>query len=144
MNNTKSPIRSIARTFTATSNARMDGVIIDRFTHTVTLSADAQGELTATVDGVATDWQTADRLLCWARADGSVTVLETVRAGFPQGISTGEAVNLHRVLGRLGFKRHYELAGEVLGREVGSFGHLSREDAALVRSYAHGQHGLVG
>lgn len=142
MNNISSKPTNITRTFATVTNCRLDNIIIDRITHTVTLSADGQGVLTATVDGVQVDVQTADRLLCWAKQDGSVTVLETVRG--VEGISKGEASNLHRVLGRLGFKNHAQVAADVLGRMVASFTQLSRDEARLVRSYAHGQMGLVG
>ncbi|MFB9991572.1 hypothetical protein ACFFLM_06275 [Deinococcus oregonensis] len=132
----------ISRTFSAISNHRMDNIIIDRSTHTVTLSADAQGVLTATVDGVQVDVQTADGILRWARADGSVTVLETVYA--VEGISMGEACNLHRVLGGFGFRGHCALTSELVGRPLSSLTELSSDEAAMVRSWAYGQYGLVG
>lgn len=54
------------------------------------------------------------------------------------------ACQLHRELGQLGYRDHYALAGEVLGRPVPSLAALTATEADQVRSYAYGQWGLTG
>lgn len=55
--------RSITRTWTVTTAHEMDRVVVMTTTHTVTLSADHAGHLTAQVDGQPTDPRRADQLL---------------------------------------------------------------------------------
>lgn len=55
--------RSITRTWTVTTAHEMDRVVVMTTTHTVTLSADHAGHLTAQVDGQPTTAQRADQLL---------------------------------------------------------------------------------
>ena len=55
--------RSITRTWTVTTAHEMDRVVVMTTTHTVTLSADHAGHLTAQVDGQPTTPQRADHLL---------------------------------------------------------------------------------
>ncbi|MPY67818.1 hypothetical protein F8S09_14190 [Deinococcus sp. SDU3-2] len=60
----------------------------------------------------------------------------------PPVIGKAAARELHRELGRLGFRNHYATAAEVLERPVPSLALLSAEDAHTVRSYARGQWGM--
>lgn len=106
----------------------------------VTLQADCHGHQTAWIDGVTADHETAVRLLQDGLLCGTVTLIsdEVPFAG------KRAAHQLHRLLGELGFKDHYGLATEALGRPVSSLAHLSAPELVLVRSYAHGQFGMVG
>lgn len=139
----KPTIRNIRRTFNTVTNCRLDGIIIDRITHTVILSADAQGVLTAQVDGVSVDVATADRLLCWAREDGSVTIVDTVREGISkgeavEGITTREAAALHRTLARWGVRssNHLPVAMSAIGRKIKSFTELAQAEISIVTRHA--------
>ncbi|WP_161882486.1 hypothetical protein [Deinococcus alpinitundrae] len=59
------------------------------------------------------------------------------------GIGKAVACGLHRGLGRLGYREHYTLAGDVLNRVVPSFAAITAEERDLVREYAYRQLGLV-
>ncbi|MFT2719709.1 hypothetical protein ACMT4L_06845 [Deinococcus sp. A31D244] len=55
--------RSITRTWTVTTAHEMDRVIVMTTTHTITLSADHAGHVSAQVDGQTVTPQRADHLL---------------------------------------------------------------------------------
>jgi len=62
-------------------------------------------------------------------------------------VATGNAVacELHRELGRLGYREHYALAGDVLNWVVPNLATLSAAERDLVREYAYRQLGpMVG
>ncbi|SMB93199.1 hypothetical protein [Deinococcus hopiensis] len=115
------------------------GVIRSVTTHFVTLARDHSGNLSAIVDGENMNFVEASRLLDRA---SQVEKIEEVILPAPAPIGNPAAHQLHRTLGRLGYRNHYALASEVLGRTVTSLAALTAEDAATVRSYAFGQLGL--
>jgi len=115
-------------------------------TRTVTLSGgrDEQGRtlpLAATVDGAEVPAEEVVRLLNWAKRDGRVTLLSDAR--LLPAIGKAQACELHRELGRLGYRnpQHYLLAAEALERPVTSFAGLTAAEVITVRSYAYGQLG---
>ncbi|WP_051363331.1 hypothetical protein [Deinococcus murrayi] len=115
-------------------------------TRTVTLSGgrDEQGRtlpIVATADGIEIPTKEAVRLLNWAKRDGRVTLLADER--FTPTIGKARACELHRELGRLGYRshEHYLLATEALERPVASLATLTAQEAATLRSYAYGQLG---
>lgn len=106
----------------------------------VTLQADCNGVLSGWVDGEVVEAKVAIYLLADAQLCGNVERLadEVPFVGKPAGRQ------LHILLGELGFKDHYGMAAEALGRPVTSLAHLTRAELVTVRAYAHGQFGLVG
>lgn len=96
--------------------------------HTVTLSADAEGKLSAAIDGEPQD--TIDRAvsyLNWAKADGRLELLEEVRTPDPEPlplaapvIGKARAAKLHKIMGLIGLPsaQHYGLAAAALGEWV--------------------------
>ncbi|EYB67279.1 hypothetical protein DEIPH_ctg045orf0008 [Deinococcus phoenicis] len=120
---------------------------------TITLHGHRDGEgrgtvTSATVNGQAVAPELAVRLLNRAERVGTVTLLgECVEPVMPTdgpAIGNRAAWTLHRELGRLGHRNHYAVAGEALGRDVGSLAALTGVEAVTVRSYAYGQFGMVG
>ncbi|RJF69149.1 hypothetical protein D3875_22815 [Deinococcus cavernae] len=105
----------------------------------VTLQADCHGHQTAWIDGVSADFDTAVRLLQDGLLCGTVTLIsdEVPFAG------KRAAHQLHRLLGELGFKDHYGLATEALGRPVSSLTHLSAPELVLLDFVDLDQHLLV-
>ncbi|GGO19492.1 hypothetical protein [Deinococcus humi] len=134
---TQPSTRATARTFTAHHIDRECGVVVHVQDYAVTIARTARG-LIATVDGVQVPVLEADRILrTAARVEVMSEVLEAAPIGKPA------ACNLHKELGALGYRSHYALAAEVLGKPVPSLAALSAEDAATVRQYAYGQLGRV-
>ncbi|AZI44009.1 hypothetical protein EHF33_13870 [Deinococcus psychrotolerans] len=70
-----------------------------------------------------------------------VAAPEPVEVAVP--IGNAVACQLHRELGRLGYRAHDQTASEVLGRAVTSLAALSTAERDLVREYAYGQMGLM-
>jgi hypothetical protein len=131
--NTTTP--ALSRTWAAFTTYRECSVITGTVTYVVTISRTAQG-FTAEVDGLPVSVLEADQILRAAdRLELLAEVLPTI--GKPA------ACNLHRELGRLGFKDHYATAADALGRPVPSLAALSAEDAYTVRNYARGQWGMT-
>lgn len=127
--------RALSRTWAAPTTYRECGVVVSVATYVVTISRTGQG-FTAEVDGQPVDVLEADQVLRNAdRLELLAEVLPTI--GKPA------ACNLHRELGRLGFKDHYATAADALGRPVPSLAALSPEDAYTVRNYARGQWGMT-
>jgi len=127
--------RKISRTWAAFTTYRECGVVVSLAVYAVTISRTGQG-FAATVDGQPVDVLAADRLLRNAdRLELLAEVLDTI--GKPA------ACNLHRELGRLGFRDHYTTAADALGRPVPSLAALSAQDAYTVRNYARGQWGMT-
>ncbi|UQN10145.1 hypothetical protein [Deinococcus sp. QL22] len=132
-----------ARTFHVLTVVRECGVTVDTEMNVVTLTRNATGNV-ATIDGEATTMDQAVRLLkgaeiVWLQAE----VLSPV-APMTDTLSKAEACDLHRLLGSFGFRNHYAVAEEMVGREVRSLTQVTADEAALIRSYAYGQFGLVG
>lgn len=131
--NTSTP--ALSRTWSAHTTYRECSVITGTATYVVTISRAGQG-FTAEVDGQPVDVLTADRIL--RAADRLEVIAETLNT-----IGKPAACNLHRELGRLGFKDHYATTADALGRPVASLAALSAQDAYTVRNYARGQWGMT-
>lgn len=88
-------------------------------TYEVSLSADAAGEITATVDGEAAPLRRATNLLVEAQQDGDLVLLHEE---YHDTLDKAAARQLHADLGRIGIKSwaHYQLAASVVGREITS------------------------
>ena len=86
-----------------------------------------------------------ERAVATLRTAERVWLLEEVLAPEVSAPVIGKAVacELHRELGRLGYRAHYALAGDVLNRVVPSLAALTAEERNLVREYAYGQLGLM-
>ncbi|WP_237724906.1 hypothetical protein [Deinococcus alpinitundrae] len=136
--------RADYRKFDVLTVDRKCGVVVDVPTNTVTLTRTAAG-LVAEIDGQAATVESAVRLLAQAQR---VSLLEEVlTAPTPVVAVIGKAVacELHRELGRLGYRTsasHYGVAATALGRDVTSLAALTAEEAQLTRSFAYGRLGL--
>ena len=101
--------------------ARYEGGSAPAFhaTYEVSISADAAGVLTATVDGAPAPLERAVRLLNEAQRDGDLVLLHEE---YTDTLDKAAARRLHADLGRLGIKSwaHYQLAASVVGREITS------------------------
>ena len=136
--NTTAP-RTLSRTWAAHTTYRECSVVTSTAVYTITVSRTASG-FAAEVDGVPVDVLAADRLL--RNADRLELMAEVLDTTAPS-IGNPAACNLHRELGRLGFKDHYTTAADALGRPVPSLAALSPQDAYTVRDYARGQWGMT-
>lgn len=107
--------------------------------HTVTLTRDAAGQLSAQVDGEAAPVAQAVGIL--TRADTLTLTAEAYLPGTPAPAPIGKAraARLHRFMGRLGLPsaQHYALAAAALGEwaPVPSLAELSEREARAV--WAH-------
>ena len=117
------------------------GVVRSIDTVFVTLTRDHGGRLSAVVDGENVGYGYAVGIL--NRASQVEKIEEAYLPSPTQLVGKPVAHRLHIELGRLGYRNHYALAGEVLGRAVTSLAALTAEEVKLVRSYAYGQLGLV-
>jgi hypothetical protein len=129
--------RATSRTWKAHTTYRECGVVTGVSAHAVTITRTASG-FRATVDGLPVGVLDADRVL---RAADRLEVTGEVLEHGPIGKAAG--CELHRELGRLGFRDHYTTASEALARPVSSFAALSEADAYIVRDYARGQWGMT-
>ena len=129
--------RASTRTWNTSTDDLMDGAVVQVRTHTVILTRTPTG-IVALIDGQPADVLAADAILRGATTlIVQAEVLEVV-------IGKPAACELHKVLGRLGFRDHYATAADALGRPVPSLAALTADEAATVRSYAYGQWGLTG
>jgi len=112
--------------------------------HTVTLSADTHGVLSAEVDGEAATVERAVSYLNWAKREGQVKLLEETRTPdslsfTPPTIGKSRAAKLHKIMGVLGLPsaQHYALAAAALGEWVplASLADLYEREARVV--WAH-------
>ncbi|EYB66953.1 hypothetical protein DEIPH_ctg060orf0033 [Deinococcus phoenicis] len=115
--------------------------------HTVTLNADADGKLSAEIDGEPqASIDRAVSYLNWAKADGRLELLEEVRAPDPEPltlaapvIGKARAAKLHKIMGLVGLPsaQHYALAAAALGEwvPVPSLADLTEREARTV--WAH-------
>lgn len=130
----KSTITNFSRTFDLAFTAPLWNPL------RVTITADCQGVLSAEINDVPAELETA---LIWLGRAQLAGHTEVVCEGAPFA-GKPAAHRLHILLGELGYRHHYALAAEVLGRPVSSLANLRPAELALVSSYAHGQLGLVG
>lgn len=100
----------------------------------VTLSADGDGALTASINGETCPWARADEVLRAARRDGELTLLEEFRTT----IGKPAASAIHREMGRLGVRHphHYAVAQVVVQRPITSLTQLQPHEVAAVLGYA--------
>lgn len=100
----------------------------------VTLSADGDGALTASINGETCPWTRADEVLRAARRDGELTLLEEFRTT----IGKPAAAAVHRELGRLGVHHpnHYLVAAATVGRPITSLTQLQPHEVGAVLGYA--------
>jgi len=129
-----------SRTFNVLSVTRECGVTTDVEYTTVQLTRAPQG-LTAQINGQPAELERAVALL---RTAERVWLIEEMRLPEVDTAPIGKAVacELHRELGRLGYRAHYALAGEVLNRVVPSLAAITAAERDFVREYAYGQLGL--
>lgn len=112
--------------------------------HIITLSADANGERTAQVDGQEATVQRAEDLLNWAKSEGKYKLLhetlpeesEPLHLPAEPGIGNKRAAILHKIMGMVGLPsaQHYALAAAALGEwvPVPSLAELSEREAKTV------------
>lgn len=96
--------------------------------HVVTLSADADGKLSAEIDGEPqASIDRAVSYLNWAKTDGHLELLEEVRTPDSEPltlaapvIGKARAAKLHKIMGLIGLPsaQHYALAAAALGEWV--------------------------
>jgi len=122
------------RTWSVTCRAILDGAVVSVHAYTVTAYRVAGQIVAALIDGVTDTVERANDLIAWAKATGTIELVEAFDG--PSPIGKPIAYQLHKDLGALGVGRHYQIAGEVLGREVPSLAALTRDEAAEVWSYA--------
>ncbi|CAM3887048.1 hypothetical protein [Deinococcus frigens] len=130
--------RALSRTWAAHVIYRECSVITGTADYTVTMTRTAEG-FTAEVNGQPVGVLDAARIL--GSAERLTVTAETLDT--PPTIGNAAGCNLHRELGRLGFRDHYLTAGEALGRAVPSLAALTAQDAYTVRDYARGQWGMT-
>lgn len=129
------------RTFHARFNITLDGAVLETRDHLLSITGRSWETITATLDGQPVSVLRAAQITEMARQMGTFEkIAETAATFTPIGNRAAHA--LHIELGRLGYGRGYEIASEVLGREVSSLAALGADDAREVLSYACGQLGL--
>ncbi|WP_161883941.1 hypothetical protein [Deinococcus alpinitundrae] len=134
-----------SRTFNILSVTRECGVTTDVEYTTVQLTRADTG-LTAQINGQPAE---LERAVATLRTAERVWLLEEVLtepapvAAEVAVIGKAVACELHRELGRLGYREHYALAGDVLNRVVPSLAAITAAERDLVREYAYGQLGLM-
>ncbi|WP_221091573.1 hypothetical protein [Deinococcus aquaedulcis] len=106
----------------------------------VSLSADAQGRRTGTVDGKPTSAEEVTSMLNWARDEGHYKLLDEVRPT----IGKARAAALHKVMGILGLKRpdHYALCAQALNETQprASLAELTEADVQVVWAHLCAEH----
>lgn len=128
MTKTASTARNITRTWKVdlySGWGDSPGASVFLNSHTVTLSADHEGILSAVIDGEAqTDPERAVKLLEWAKQEGSFKLLSEERAAPPAPlelsappIGKARACALHKIMGLTGLPhaQHYALSAAALG-----------------------------
>lgn len=135
--NTSSP-RAKTRTWATVRHVTAYGEHWGTESHTVTLTRDAAGQLSAQLDGEPVPTVQAVSIL--NRADSVTLTAEAYLPGTPAPtIGKARAARLHRFMGRLGLPsaQHYALAAAALGEweRVPSLAQLSEREARTV--WAH-------
>ncbi|GGJ65516.1 hypothetical protein [Deinococcus aquiradiocola] len=98
-----------------------------------------QGIITAAIiDGEEATADRAAHLLGWARAEGTLDLLDTSEDTRPATLTRRAASALHADLGRLGYTHdaHYEIASAATGRDLASLTELTDEEATTVWAHA--------
>ena len=124
------------RTWNLTIPVYLEGVWMRNLTCTVQAFHD-QGVITAAIiDGQEATADRAAHLLGWARAEGTLQLLED--SAQPVTISKRVASALHADLGRLGYTHHahYEVASAAVGRDLASLTELTEAETATVWAHA--------
>jgi hypothetical protein len=118
------------RTWSLIIPVMLEGAWQMTLTYTVTAFKVGNQIISALVDGVEATLERAAHLLTWAKAEGTLTVLETVEAAQPVTIGKARAHKLHLLLAAEGYRgNHPALARTILGREVPHFAELTEDDA---------------
>jgi hypothetical protein len=118
------------RTWSLIIPVMLEGAWQMTLTYTVTAFKVGNQIISALVDGVEATLERAAHLLTWAKAEGTLTVLETVEAAQPVTIGKARAHKLHLLLASEGYRGdHHKLAGKILGFEVAHLRDLSEGDA---------------
>ena len=110
-------------------------------TRTVTLTADAQGQRTATIDGQDAAYQDAVFLLDLGKAEGRVQLVHEERLPDPASLPIGKprASLLHRIMGKVGVPHpeHYALSAAALGQSqpLTTLASLTEDEARKVWTY---------
>ena len=124
--------RHITRTWNVTLYGRYESgtapVILGQ--HRVTLAADGQGVISASVDGRDATEAAAVAILNRAKRDGQVQLVEEVRIGLPRPAAS----RLHRDPALAG--NHDAVASAALGRVISSLTQVQPHEAEQVRGYA--------
>ncbi len=147
MTKTASTARNITRTWKVDLYSGWGdgpGASVFLNSHTVTLSADHEGTLSAVVDGEAqTDPERAVKLLEWARQEGYFKLLDEQHTAPPAPlelsappIGKARACALHKIMGLTGLPhaQHYALSAAALGEPwpLESLADLSEPEAKTV------------
>ena len=136
MTNSNTPTAS--RTWKVTIPVMLDGAYLMTITATVTAFRIGNQIISALVDGAAATLECAAHLLTWAKAEGTLEVIETVEAAQPVSIGKRAASALHADLGRLTYshRAHYEIASAAVGRELLSLTELTEAEVQVVWAHA--------
>jgi len=120
------------RTFTARYPIFLDDAIIAQASHQITATGYGT-ELRFELDGQPATEEQVMTIRQLAEARGTFE-----RISGPEMLPIGKTVacRLHKDMAGLGVHRHYEVAGEVLGRTILSLAALTRDEAAEVWSCA--------
>jgi len=120
------------RIFAARYPIFLDDAVIAQASHQITATGYGAA-LTFELDGQAATEEQVMNVRQLAEARG---IFERVSG--PEMLPIGKTVacRLHKDMAGLGVHRHYEVAGEVLGRTVLSLAALTRDEATEVWSYA--------
>ena len=134
LNSNTTPAR---RTWKVTIPVMLEGAYLMTLTHTVTAFRIGNQIISALIDGLEATLERAANLLTWAKAEGTIEVLETVEAVQPSTIGKRAAQDLHLDLSRLGYTHaaHYEICSAAVGRELLSLTELT--EANVARCWAH-------
>ena len=128
MNSNTTPAR---RTWSLSIPVRTEGTWLMTITCTVTALRVGNEIVSTFIDGTEASIERVANLLNWARAEGTLELLEAVDAAQP--IGKARAHQMHVELARHGYPtNHYDLASGVLGREITSLAALTEAEARTV------------
>ncbi len=133
-------MNTTTKTWNITLNARLEGIPVMTFAHTVTLTGSPRGDFAAVIDGQPAPLAEAVRLLQWAKADGTLTeITATLPQPHPaEPIGKRRAHLLHIELGQRGYGRGYEAVSRVLGYRITSLAGLVEGEYRRVREWLDG------
>jgi len=123
------------RTWKATAYVMLDRVIIERRTYTIIVERAGDTLTSATVDGQPATIEHAAHLLVWAKATGTLQIVERFDVAL---LGKARAARLHRILARLGLSSadHYRTASAALARTVDSLAALTEAEGRRVWNHA--------